>query len=59
VNLAALLSWLESLGGARPLPERWLASAWLPFARGIGWLALLLLAWAFSGRATKFIYIDF
>jgi hypothetical protein len=59
VKISALLEWLEALGGARPLPAHFARSGWLSVARGLGWLVLLLVAWAFAGRATKFIYIDF
>jgi hypothetical protein len=54
-----LAQWLEVLGGSRPLPA-WLESrTGIGIARGCWWLALLLLVWAFAGRATKFVYVDF
>ncbi len=59
MKLGPLLEWLEVVGGARPLPARFSGSGWLAVGRGVGWLLLLLVAWAFAGRATKFIYIDF
>lgn len=50
---------LEVLGGARPLPDALAGRTSVAVLRGLSWVAFLLLAWAFSGRATKFIYIDF
>ena len=54
-----LFEWLEVLGGARALPERWVGRGDVAVARGVWWLLLLVLAWAFAGRATKFVYVDF
>jgi hypothetical protein len=60
VNLARKLGTaLEMLGGATPLPERLSGRPSVAVLRGLSWVLFLLLAWAFSGRATKFIYIDF
>jgi hypothetical protein len=55
----ALGRWLEILGGSRPLPPALESRTSIGLARGCWWLALLLLALAFAGRATKFIYVDF
>lgn len=58
-SLTVLAQWLEVVGGSRPLPS-WLESrTGIGLARGCWWLALLLLALAFAGRATKFVYVDF
>ena len=54
-----LAQWLEMLGGSRPLPPSLASRTSIGLARGCFWLALLLLAWAFAGRATKFVYVDF
>lgn len=53
-----LARYLEALGGALPLP-RWLSTWGGGALLGLWWAALLLLAWAFAGSSTKFIYIDF
>jgi hypothetical protein len=50
---------LEVLGGARAVPEAIARRAYFPIARGLWWGLLMLLAWAFAGRATKFVYVDF
>ena len=50
---------LEVVGGAKPLPESLAGRQSVAVLRGLSWALFLLLAWAFSGRATKFIYIDF
>jgi hypothetical protein len=50
---------LEVLGGAQPLPQALATRTSVAVLRGLLWVALALLVWAFSGRATKFIYIDF
>jgi hypothetical protein len=52
-------TFLEVLGGSRPIG---LARAERPLTwilLGVWWAALLMLALAFVGRATKFIYVDF
>jgi hypothetical protein len=54
-----LAAALEVFGGARPLPAALAGRTSVAVLRGCVWLGLLLLVWAFSGRATKFIYIDF
>jgi hypothetical protein len=51
-----LVGFLEQLGGARPLE---LAPWWRALGLGGWWLALLLIAVAFAGRYTKFVYVDF
>jgi hypothetical protein len=56
---ATLVAVLEVLGGARPIPIRYSSSTATALARGVWWLVLLLLAWAFAGRTTKFVYVDF
>jgi hypothetical protein len=58
-GLTVLAQWLEVLGGSRRLPLRLESRTGVGLARGCWWLALLLLAWAFAGRATKFVYVDF
>jgi hypothetical protein len=58
-GLTALARWLEVLGGSLPLPARLEGRTSVGLARGGWWLVLLLVAWAFAGRATKFIYVDF
>jgi len=50
---------LEVLGGARAIPAAVAARAHAPILRGVWWAFLLLLAWAFAGRSTKFVYVDF
>jgi hypothetical protein len=57
--LARVAVLLEVLGGSRPLPEHVAARRWASLGRGAWWLLLFLLAYAFAGRATKFIYVDF
>jgi hypothetical protein len=58
-RLRQLGALLEVLGGARPLPDGLSERTSVAVLRGLSWVVFLLLAWAFSGRATKFIYIDF
>jgi hypothetical protein len=51
---------LETLGGARPLPE--IARRYptvTALALALWWLLLWILVLAASGRSTKFVYIDF
>lgn len=50
---------LEILGGSRSAPESWWSGRAKPIAWGIWWLSLFLLAAAFAGRNTKFVYVDF
>ena len=52
-------AWLETAGGARPLPEKWKGSYRVAVARALWWLVLFALAAAFAGRNTKFVYVDF
>jgi hypothetical protein len=54
-----IMEWLEILGGARPLPSALEGRPAVAILRGAWWLLLLVLAWAFAGRATKFVYVDF
>jgi hypothetical protein len=51
-----LRSWLEVLGGARPVPSSSLAGA---IGWGLWWAFLLAITLSTAGRATKFIYVDF
>ncbi len=52
------IDWLEYLGGAKNLPPE--PAKQLPaWFWGIWWALLLVMAIAFSGQASKFIYIDF
>ena len=57
--LVRLQALLEVLGGARPAPETWQRHAWFHAAWGLWWAVLFLAVLAFSGRSTKFVYIDF
>jgi hypothetical protein len=59
VSPTRLRELLEIAGGARALPERLQSRAAVALARGGWWLFLFLLAWAFAGRTTKFVYVDF
>ena len=59
MGFAALVRWLEILSGSRRLPPELASRTGIAIARGCWWLVLLLLAWAFSGRTTKFVYVDF
>jgi hypothetical protein len=54
-----LAAALAILGGASPLPEGLSGRTSVAVLRGLYWTGLLLIVWAFAGRATKFIYIDF
>jgi hypothetical protein len=56
---ATLVTWLEILGASRPLPRQLEERIGIGLARGAWWLLLFLLAWAFAGRTTKFVYVDF
>jgi hypothetical protein len=53
-----LTDWLEMLGGARQPPLTWNRFDFA-LVRAFWWVALFLAAWAFAGRNTKFIYVDF
>jgi len=53
-----LAEWLEFVGGSRPLPSC-LNDRQIAFARAVWWILLFLVSWAFAGRGTKFIYVDF
>jgi hypothetical protein len=57
--VARVAELLEVLGGSRPLPAQIATRGWAPLGRGAWWLLLFLLGYAFAGRATKFIYVDF
>ena len=50
---------LETLGGTRPLAASWSRRWVVHVAWGLWWALLLLLAIAFGGRGTKFVYVDF
>jgi hypothetical protein len=50
--------WLEVLGGSRPTPNSWNRRG-AAVARASWWILLIVVAWAFAGRDTKFVYIDF
>jgi hypothetical protein len=52
-------NWLEIAGGARPLPEAWRGTTLPAVVRAGWWLLLFVLAVAFAGRNTKFVYVDF
>jgi hypothetical protein len=54
-----ILHALEIAGGARSLPQALQTRVSVAFVRGGWWVILLLLAWAFAGRTTKFVYVDF
>jgi hypothetical protein len=51
-----LVALLEQLGGARPID---LHSRWRAIGLGCWWFALLMLIFAFAGRFSKFVYVDF
>jgi hypothetical protein len=53
-----LAEWLELLGGSRQPPNSWNRRD-LALARAVWWILLFLVAWAFAGRNTKFVYVDF
>jgi hypothetical protein len=54
-----IVAILETLGGARPLPASLERHRPVSVALGFYWVGLLWLVIAFSGRGTKFVYIDF
>jgi hypothetical protein len=54
-----LATWLEIAGGSRALPESWKSRKDVAVLRAALWVLLLLMALAFAGRNTKFIYVDF
>jgi hypothetical protein len=54
-----LAAWLEIIGGSRALPETWKSRSDVAVLRAAWWIVLLLLALAFAGRNTKFVYVDF
>jgi hypothetical protein len=53
-----IAEWLELIGGSRPPPSSWNRRD-IALARAAWWILLLLMTWAFAGRGTKFIYVDF
>ena len=57
--LASVQIFLEILGGCREVPETWSRRGWYHLAWGVWWAFLFMLFLAFSGRSTKFVYIDF
>ena len=54
-----LAAWVEMVGGSRAVPESWKSRSDIAVLRAIWWVVLLLLALAFAGRNTKFVYVDF
>ena len=50
---------LETLGGARPLPDALAARTDVAVLRGVWWLLLLVLGLVFAGHNSKFVYVDF
>jgi hypothetical protein len=54
-----IATWLEIAGGAKPLPTSLEKSHRVALARGAWWLFLFVIALAFAGRNTKFVYVDF
>jgi hypothetical protein len=59
MNLSRIAKGLEVFGGSAEVPVEWRRGAWFPAARGIYWLILLLVVFAFAGRTTRFVYVDF
>jgi hypothetical protein len=57
--LRRLRSLLATLGGAAPMTRRFFALRSSPWLLAAWWLILFLAAFAFSGRTTRFIYVDF
>jgi hypothetical protein len=55
----AIRATLETLGGVRTAPEAWQRRAAFHVLWGLWWFVLFLAVVAFSGRGTKFVYIDF
>ena len=53
-----LAEWLEVIGGSRQAPSSW-DEREVAVARAVWWILLFLVSWAFAGRGTKFIYVDF
>ena len=58
--LAAIRACLDFMGGVHTAPPprmaRWISN---PIVWGIWWAFLMLVVLAFSGQASRFIYIDF
>jgi hypothetical protein len=59
MNLAKIAKGFEIFGGSAEVPVEWGRRAWFPVARGVYWLVLLLVVFAFAGRTTRFVYVDF
>jgi hypothetical protein len=53
-----LAEWFELAGGSRQPPSSWDRRD-IALLRAGWWILLFLLIWAFAGRGTKFIYVDF
>jgi hypothetical protein len=54
--MTSLVTLLEKLGGAQPMNARGRVRS---VALGLWWLALLTMVLFFSGRYSKFVYVDF
>jgi hypothetical protein len=54
--MTKLVILLEYLGGVRPLP---INTPFRAVVLGLWWTALLVLTLLFSGRFSKFVYVDF
>ena len=50
---------LEVLGGSAPIPLGWRDRTSVALARGLWWLVLFAVFFAFAGRTVKFVYVDF
>ena len=59
MSWAVVAEWLEILGGSRPLPEAWRGRTDVALVRAGAWIVFFLIALAFAGRNTKFVYVDF
>jgi hypothetical protein len=59
MSFRRIATLLECLGGSGEVPLEWRERTWFPVARGIFWLLLLAVVFAFAGRTTRFIYVDF
>ena len=53
------IDFLEILGGAKPVPPKLSNSILNGLFFGVWWVVLFFIILAFSGRGTKFVYIDF
>ncbi len=59
MKLRSVVEWLEIAGGARPFPLEWESRGTAAVMRAAWWLFLFVLAAAFAGKNTKFVYVDF